>query len=142
MDYMDGINTKRRETSPYLSFDTGVWGIKVYDLLEEFFELEDAGRAYIGWNNVCTLQEHKTHILNQCRIFSSKGLIQYSNEIDKQIQQICDLSDLCVMLKVKMDIKNGQRIEQEKRSFRNNIRELRNREYETYSKLIKLNGWQ
>ena len=142
MDYLGGINPAHREQMINYGFDPCCWGIRIYDLFERFFELSSEGTGvYISQNNWYTLYEHKQHIQQQCRHFSKKGLIRYSDTLDQEMNEICDTALRCIFLRMKAELHGGYHTQKEIPALQRHIRLLKEQELSTYTKLCRLNGW-
>lgn len=140
MDYLEGINTDKRERMINYGFDPCCWGIKTYDLFDRFFE-ERNPPVYIGRNDWYTVYEHKQHMHNKCRHFFKKGLIRYSDSLDHAIGEICNTAMRCVTLRIKIMLKQWNHIEKDMQALQRNVKSLKEQELETYNKLCRLNGW-
>lgn len=141
MDYLGAVNTLRREKMINYGFDPCYWGIQIYDLFDQFFDLLETQQASIGTNSWYTLYEHKKHMQNKCRRFFNKGIIRYSDSLDEGMEEICKRAMVCISLHMKMQLKRGKNVNSERQALQRNLKILKEQELHTYTELCHQNGW-
>ncbi len=144
VDYLFGIDTQLRIRAINPGFNSGIWGMKVYDQINALFEQFDYQRTGIAIPSWCAFFEHKQHMQNKLRYFKKQGLIEYPDSLDQQMKSICGNANLCIMLQTKIDVMAKMEVSDRSRevlSIQRIIRQLKAQETETYGKLCRINGW-
>lgn len=104
-DYIEGVDTIKRERTYLPRLYKPSWGINIYDELVNMFDGLYQNKQHIGSSEVYCLYEHKKDMVNRIAYLSKKSNLKYTNNIFESFKAVEKESLQLVNLTVKIDMR-------------------------------------
>ena len=105
LDYLDGVDTLRRERPLLLSPQKATWGINTYDEIINMYEKSFQQQKLIRMPEIYCFMEHKKDWLNRIVYFKEQNLLNFNDGIYDNFVELKNCAEVIVNLTIKFNLK-------------------------------------
>lgn len=129
-DYMRSNNTQWRENSIAPKARNSKWGMACYDPIRNYCRSYREGDRIVRMASIYPILEHKAHMHRRLRYLAECGHMEYTDELDQQMQVLVAKANALINRFVRAHQKHalGMDVEKEIRASEDLVNELQTRE--------------
>ena len=129
LDYMECVNTRRRERPQFVWNNATAWGFDVYDMLKEMFFMKRAFASSISYANLFCFYEHKKGIKERFDVLEKKALLTCSKGVSDAYGELIEKAKIIINLAIKINIKQWKNCDREYGRILDLLQEMKEREF-------------